>query len=298
MKNFLKKIFEKKDAKEVPVAIQTAPLTEEQLAAVSASPISMKPAQLIVGTGQSVGMQRDHNEDTIFALSSILADVNTEIPFGIFIVADGMGGHENGEVASGVAARVAAEYVMSRLYLPYIGVDSQGQTESLQEVVEDAVNKAHQYVLRKAPGGGTTLTAALVVGEQATIAHVGDSRAYFIYPDGRIQSITHDHTLVRRLIDLGQITEKEAKVHPQRNVLYRALGQAEPFRPDIHTYQMPHPGYLLICSDGLWGVISDNEIFQIVTSSRTLSIACKNLVDAANSAGGPDNISVILVQYL
>jgi protein phosphatase len=113
-----------------------------------------------------------------------------------------------------------------------------------------------------------------------------------------MQVITQDHSLVHRLVELGQISEQEALVHPQRNVLYRALGQSEPFRPDILTHPMPRPGFLLMCSDGLWGVLSEKEMFQIITSARNPAIACKNLVDAANAAGGPDNISVILVQYL
>jgi serine/threonine protein phosphatase PrpC len=170
--------------------------------------------------------------------------------------------------------------------------------ESIQEIMESGVKEAHKAVIRTAPGGGTTMTSALVVGEQITIAHVGDSRAYFIYPDGRIQVITQDHSLVHRLQELGQITEKEAFNHPQRNVLYRAIGQNEPFRPDITSYQFPHPGFLMLCSDGLWGVIPETEIFRIVTTNKNPSIACNKLVDAANAMGGPDNISVILVSYL
>jgi protein phosphatase len=104
--------------------------------------------------------------------------------------------------------------------------------------------------------------------------------------------------LVRRLVELGQITEDEAKVHPNRNVLYRALGQSEPFKPDIHTHPLPQPGYMMICSDGLWGVVPDIEIFRIVNSAKNLSMACHDLVEAANAGGGPDNISVILVGYL
>jgi serine/threonine protein phosphatase PrpC len=99
------------------------------------------------------------------------------------------------------------------------------------------------------------------------------------------------------LQELGQINEKEAAEHPQRNVLYRALGQSEPFEPDISTYPFPNAGYLMLCSDGLWGLVPDNELFSIIRSAPTLSVASQKLVDAANAAGGPDNISVILVQY-
>lgn len=298
MLKFLERIFNRRrPADEKTAAVQTAPLTEEQLQPVTVIPVSFSPSQLLVGVGQSVGLQRERNEDALFTLNAILSDGNTELPFGVFIVADGMGGHEHGEIASSVAVRAMAEYVLSRLYLPFLSMGER-QHSSLQEVMENGVVQAQQAVVKFAPGGGTTLTAALIVGEQVTVAHVGDSRAYFIFPDGRMEVVTQDHSLVHRLVELGQISEQEAQVHPQRNVLYRALGQSEPFRPDVYTHPMPHPGYLLVCSDGLWGVVSEQDMFQIITSARNPAVACKNLVDAANAAGGPDNISVILVQYL
>ncbi len=297
---FFKRLFnkEKEQPKEPAEEIKTAPLNDDQLNTVSSRPVPVKPAHLLVGAGQSVGRQRDHNEDTLFAMSSVLSDGSNEIPFGFFMVADGMGGYEYGEVASSVAARIMSEQVISKLYLPHVGIDNHPPSESLQEIMEAGVAKAQQAVLRRAPGGGTTLTAALIIGDQLTITHVGDSRAYYIYPDGRMEALTQDHSLVKRLVDLGQITEEEAAVHPQRNVLYRALGQAEPFRPDIQSMQIPHPICLLLCSDGLWGVVKESEMFQIVRSARNPSVACKNLVDSANEAGGPDNISVVLVQYM
>ena len=297
MLDFFKRIFGQKSVPE-PDNVKTAPLTEDLGMDVAKKPVVIRPAQLAVGCSQSVGRQRDHNEDTIFSLRSILADGTSELPIGIFVVADGMGGHQHGELASGAAARAFADYIIRRIITPFVTGDTGSQTESLLEVMENGVKEAQTAVVRKAPGGGTTLTAALVLGEQVTMAHIGDSRAYFIYPDGRIQPITQDHSLVRRLVELGQITEDEAKVHPNRNVLYRALGQSEPFKPDIHTHPLPQPGYMLLCSDGLWGVLPDLEIFRIVQNAKSLSLACHELVEAANAAGGPDNISVILVGYL
>jgi len=290
------KIFGKK--RQFLSDVQTAPLSEEQLKAVSTSSVTLKPIQLMVGTAQSVGKQREHNEDSIFALNSILADGNIELPFGIFIVADGMGGHMHGEVASGVAIRAFSQFVLTKLYMPFLGIVPQTPSESLQEMMEKGMQEAQQAVIKRAPGGGTTLTATLILGEQVTVAHVGDTRAYFMYPDGRMHAITQDHSLVHRLVELGQINEDEASNHPQRNVLYRAIGQAEPYRPDIDTFQIPHPGSLLICSDGLWGVVPEADIFRIVKNSPNPSIACHELTKAANAAGGPDNISVVLVQIL
>lgn len=116
-----------------------------------------------------------------------------------------------------------------------------------------------------------------------------------ISPNGKAEVLTRDHSLVARLIELGQLTTEEAATHPQRNVLYRALGQGEPFDPDISMLQAPRDGFLLLCSDGLWGVITQEELVKIVIDHPDPYIACQKLVEAANTAGGPDNISVILV---
>lgn len=296
MFKFLENWFGKKE--NASINIETAPLSEEQLKTVTTNTISYRPPQLMVGTAQSVGKMRDHNEDTLFALSAVLADNETELPFGVFIIADGMGGHQHGEVASGIATRTMAEYLISRLYNPLYGSHSDGQRDSLQELMQNGVYEAQQAVLRKAPGGGTTLTVVLVVGEQVTISHVGDSRVYFIYPDGRIQIMTEDHSLVHRLVELGQITEEEAAVHPQRNVLYRAVGQVEPFKPDVNTFLFPQPGWLMMCSDGLWGVVGEADILRILNTSPNLSKACNELVSLANASGGPDNISVLLARVM
>jgi serine/threonine protein phosphatase PrpC len=111
-----------------------------------------------------------------------------------------------------------------------------------------------------------------------------------------MKPLTRDHSLVKRLEELGQLTPEEAAIHPQRNVLYRALGQGEPFEPEVITAPVPDSGYLLICSDGLWGVVPERELGMIIKNSTTLHDACQYMVDAANEAGGPDNISAILVR--
>jgi serine/threonine protein phosphatase PrpC len=290
----IRNIFRRKRKDEV----KTTPLSEEQLKEV-VKPIKNAGAlQLIPGVARNLGKQRDHNEDSLFSLSSYISEGSRETPFGIFVIADGMGGHLFGDVASNVAIKAFCRNLLEKLILPMFNNEPQMPTESLQEIMEASVNAAQTAVQKYAPSGGTTLTAALVLGEQVTIAHVGDSRAYFIYPDGRTQKLTYDHSLVHRLVELGQIEEKDAKTHPQRNVLYRAIGQAEPYKPDIATFQLPHPGKILLCSDGLWNVVSDEEIFKIIISSHSVTDACNDLVNAANSAGGPDNISVILVDIL
>lgn len=298
MLNFLKTLFiKKKPVVSAAEPVQTAPLTDEQMGSIEI-PHVYNPPQILVGTSQSVGVQRDHNEDTLYALSSVLAEGKSAVPFGIFIVADGMGGHQYGEIASGVAARTMSEYILSGLYLPYLSPNGSQAIESMQELMEKGVREAQQAVRRHAPGGGTTLTAVVILGEQVTYAHVGDSRAYLVHPEGRLVAITQDHSLVRRLVELGQITEEQAINHPNKNVLYRALGQTEPVTPEMGTRQLPHPGGILICSDGLWGVVPEDQILDILKKAANPSLACQELVDAANQAGGPDNISVILIQYL
>lgn len=278
--------------------VQTAPLNEDQLSSVSVNQTAHNPPQIVVGCAQSNGLQRDQNEDSIYYFNSLISDEISQLPFGLFIIADGMGGHLHGEIASSSAVRAMASFITRRMLPSLIGLEAEPQSDSLQEIMENGFRESQQAVLRKAPGGGTTLTAALLLGDQVTLAHVGDSRAYFLYPDGRIQAMTQDHSLVRRYVDLGRLTEEQARTDPQKNVLYRALGQLEPFRPDIVSHMMPHPGYLMLCTDGLWGVVSDMEIFKTIASAATPSDACQKLVEAANAAGGPDNISVIVVQYL
>jgi serine/threonine protein phosphatase PrpC len=279
--------------------VNTAPLSEQQLQAIvnNHNP-RFELQQLLASCGQSVGKQRELNEDSLLALTSTMAGNSGNLPFGLYIVADGMGGHQFGEVASNAAIRSVAGYVLRKFHPYLFHIKSDTVEESFQEIMQAAVAEAQRVIQKEAPGSGTTLTAALVVGQQITVAHVGDSRAYFVYPDGRIEPITRDHSLVKRLEELGHITPEEAANYPHRNVLYRALGQGEILDPDIFTVGFPQPGYLLICSDGLWGVITEQELARTVNEAPSPQRACQNLVNAANAAGGPDNISVVLVQLI
>ncbi len=299
--DFLKKLFGTKEAtKQAAIDnISTAPLSEAQIQSIKATTANRyEPPQLLVASGQSVGRQRELNEDSLFTFTNTIAGNSSNPAFGLFIIADGMGGHQYGEVASNTAIRTIAGYVMRKFQNSLFSIPQVAPDESLQEILQSGIMDAQRAVLHEAPGSGTTVTAALVLGQQLTIGHVGDSRAYMIYTDQRIEIITRDHSLVKRLEELGQITTAEAAVHPQRNVLYRALGQGETLEPDIVTTPFPSGGYLLLCSDGLWGVLSDDEIRKHVLESPSIQRACQNLVTAANAAGGPDNISVIIAQYL
>jgi serine/threonine protein phosphatase PrpC len=289
--------------KKEPVAAQdvanTAPLSEQQIQAiVSNQNPRFDLQQLISSCGQSVGKQRELNEDSLLAITTTMAGNTGNLPFGLYIVADGMGGHQFGEVASNAAIRTVAGYVLRKFHPYLFHIKADAMDESFQEIMQAAVSEAQRAIQREAPGSGTTLTAALVLGQQITVAHVGDSRAYFIYPDGRLESLTRDHSLVKRLEELGHITPDEAVNYPHRNVLYRALGQGEILDPDIFTVGFPQPGSLMICSDGLWGVLTEEELVRSINEAPSLQRACQTLVNAANAAGGPDNISVILVQLI
>ena len=252
------------------------------------------PSGLDVGWATDVGTIRDHNEDSVLVMSAAQEGDDRQPPFGLFIVADGMGGHRAGEAASSLAARVAAHHITRRCYLPaLIRTESDAYQPSLNEILVDAVLAADDAVSQHVRGGGTTLTCALVLGSQAYIAHVGDSRACLLN-ETRLEQITHDHTLVERLVENGQLTAEEAASHPQKNVLYRAVGQGSPLEVDTHVRRIPHGNHLMLCSDGLWNVVSNADITRLIQEAPTLHAACQNLVAAANTAGGPDNITVIL----
>lgn len=295
MFDFIRRLFSKPT--KMPEAITTAPLTEQQIQTiVNSTNVRYDLTQLIAACGQSVGKQRELNEDSMLAITSTLAGNSGNVPFGLYIVADGMGGHQFGEVASNAAIRTVAGYIIRKFHPYLFNLNPEPLDESLQEIMSAAVNEAQKVIQREAPGSGTTLTAALVLGQQVTIAHVGDSRAYIIHPDGRVEPVTRDHSLVKRLEELGHLSATEAVNYPHRNVLYRALGQGELLEPDIFTIPFPITGTLMMCSDGLWGVVSDQDYVRALREAPTLQRACQNLVSAANAAGGPDNISILLVQ--
>jgi serine/threonine protein phosphatase PrpC len=251
---------------------------------------------LLVGYASDVGQIRPHNEDTLIAFNGVHLGDDASDPFGFFVVADGMGGHRAGEVASSLAARLVSHDVLSRVYLPFLLDKTPGSDMApITEILKDAVQKANSQVYERVAGGGTTLTCALILGRRAYIAHVGDSRAYLL-SKLNIQQVTQDHSYVGRLIELGELSPDEAAVHPQRHVLYRAIGQGDNL--DIDTYHQPLPAgsRLLLCSDGLSGLIPEEEIGRIIAATATPQDACERLLAAANAAGGPDNITALLIE--
>jgi serine/threonine protein phosphatase PrpC len=312
VKDILSRLFRKSEEKPESVDIPTVPIKKTAGDQEATKPLrqrasfirkdkpekrfGLEPSQLLASCALSVGRQRQHNEDAIFAMTTTLASNGKQFPFGLYIVADGMGGHQHGEIASETAVLRTVESINKRLYSHIYSTNSHLPDEPLRDILYNSVQDAHNAILRHAPGGGTTLTCLVIIDKQMAIAHVGDSRVYAINLSGSMKALTRDHSLVRRLEELGQLTSEEAAFHPQRNVLYRALGQGEPFEPEVITAPTPESGYLLVCSDGLWGVVQEELLGNITKNSTNLYQACQEMVDAANEAGGPDNISVILIR--
>lgn len=264
----------------------------------SAHELSVTKAKYSVASCQSTGKERPHNEDTLFIINTFLTGLNAPIALGLYLVADGMGGHQSGELASNLAAQGVFQYMLNNIIQEVLFGRESFSNSDLINHLKQAVDEAQALVLQRVPGGGTTLTFVLALGDDLFFAHVGDSRLYLLGKDGSFNLLTRDHSLVKRLVDLGEISASEADVHPYRNILYRALGQSDPFEPDIDVFSMEIGDRLLICSDGLWDVVDQQVLQNILQSKDNLDAAATDLVNAANDAGGPDNISVILVERL
>jgi serine/threonine protein phosphatase PrpC len=249
--------------------------------------------ELQIGLASDPGRIRDRNEDTSLALQFMLAQQGQPpLPVGLFIIADGMGGHSQGEQASALAARLVARHIISRVYLPFLDED-EGMAERapINEVLEASMQIAHQALRHRLPKAGTTMTIALALGDGVYIAHVGDSRAY-LGERGRLRLLTRDHSMAARLLEMGRTTSDEAAL--QRNILYKALGQGAQIEPDILYHDLASGQYLLLCCDGLWDKVPDEEMLSIIETSPAPGLACRKLVTRANENGGEDNISVIL----
>ncbi len=244
-----------------------------------------------------VGQVRDHNEDGLFIFMSEQQSVNAIPTFGLFVLADGMGGHQAGELASTLASRVVAEHLLAQVYLPLLRGDERLSTQlSLTELMTEAIVAANRAVHRDLPDSGTTLTCGLILGRRLFIGHVGDSRAYLRRATGETSLLTRDHSMVSKLVEIGQLTIAEAAVHPQRNMLYRAVGQGVALDVDVLTFPLYAGDQLLLCSDGLWGEVPAVEMWQLIDRVSTPAEACVALKQAANEAGGKDNITAILVE--
>jgi serine/threonine protein phosphatase PrpC len=256
-----------------------------------------KPGQrLLFGYLSDVGMVRGNNQDSVFTLFASSTSIDDLPDFGLFIVADGMGGHQEGERASAITTRIVARHVLDGIFTSLLNQKMDDpERPSISDVLRAAVQEANESVTEQIPEGGTTVTTSIIIDDLAYIAHVGDSRAYML-ADDRIEQVTRDHSLVQRLIELDQLTPEEAVDHPQRNVLYRAIGQSETLDVDAITRRLPPRSRLLLCSDGLWNMVPEDKIQEIVSHQKDPQEACNQLVKLANERGGLDNITVVVIQ--
>jgi protein phosphatase len=265
------------------------------------------------------GKERDLNEDNVWAQ---VLEASEGGSVGLFIVCDGLGGHLGGEVASHWAVetlkqelaevfirkdpRATVRLTDAEINEGLDGIDATRLSTSskIESQVIEALQKANQVVREvalkrpeQAADAGTTVSMAIVIGKRAIIANVGDSRTYLVRKH-ILRQITRDHSLVASLVENGQLKPQDVYNHPQRNVIFRSLGQKRQVQVDTF-WEMLEPGdYLFLCSDGLWEMIPDEkEIISIIEGTRSLENACQKLINAANSAGGEDNISVILAKY-
>jgi serine/threonine protein phosphatase PrpC len=262
------------------------------------SELSTKPAvYLLSGRYTHVGMVRNLNEDSVLTVEMNRIQQSVNRPLGVYVVADGLGGSAAGEVASSLIVDTIAKLAMEELMPP----DIQAQLPNLSAWLVKAVETANTQVfnLRKKAGTdmGSTLVAAVIYENKAYITHIGDSRAYLVNASG-IQRLTIDHSLVERLIASNQISREEARYHPQRNVIYRAVGDKAKLDVEVDLHTLKAGDRLLLCSDGLSGMIQDETIQQIVVSAESPQKACQSLIEAGNAAGGGDNISAIIVQFI
>ena len=250
---------------------------------------------LSYGIASDVGLMRKNNEDACFGMQWHSITVDNRPDFGFFAVADGMGGHLDGERAAGIAVQTLASEMLDKIYVPLLRNFNAGDSPTVLEALVSASEKANQAVIRGVPGGGTTLSAVAIIGNLAYLVHVGDSRAYLIH-DNKIEQLTTDHTLVQRLIEMNELTPEEAENYPQKNVLYRAIGQNEELKMERLVRALPPSGLVLICTDGLWDMIEDDTIKQVALQAASPQDACDSLVKVANDRGGIDNISAIVFQ--
>jgi serine/threonine protein phosphatase PrpC len=243
-----------------------------------------------IGMITDVGKVRTIDEDSIL-VADLSFGINSESEkFLLLAVADGMGGHAKGEEASKIALNTLTKTIIPELF---------GDT-SFTELLENGIKNANQEILDyttknpESSGMGTTTVCALVKGNDIHLVNVGDSRAYVISND-EIRRVTKDHSYVQALIDEGKITEEEAREHPQKNVITKAVGIMESVEPDTMKLTLDNDESLLLCCDGVIAHLNDEDIHKIICNASNPQNACQQIVDLANERGGTDNISLIIL---
>ncbi|HTI14388.1 MAG TPA: protein phosphatase 2C domain-containing protein [Dictyobacter sp.] len=252
--------------------------------------------EFIVGTRSDPGIKRKYkpNEDSLFAAQGLLGTSSHH--FGLFIVADGMGGHANGRDASRLAIQTLINYLLPKLTLGEVSADTD-YSALLVDGVQAANQAVHQNNMEQHADMGTTMTGTLLVGNMAYVVNVGDSRTYLYRPSTGLKKVTTDHSVVASLVEAGIIKPDDIYTHPKRNQIYRSLGEKPVVEVDDFLVQLQAGDKLLICSDGLWDMVRDPKIEGIIrTPDPSPVMTGESLIQAAFEGGGEDNVSVIIVQ--
>jgi len=293
---------------DLPLGVQLGGLLESegQRFYLVSEPPAPKPApaeflgpdlRLVVGYRSDTGRVRELDEDSLLAISLAPSYEARTTALGLFAVADGMGGHEGGEVASKLALRVLAEHVIKDIVLPELAGDPSPDEELLLRL-QSGVAAANDavYLARQKRGNdmGTTLTALLVRDTRLFVAHVGDCRAYRWNAEG-LEQLTTDHSVVASMIANGQAAPEEIYSHPHRSIIYRSIGDKPSVEIDAEVLPLAAGDRLVVCSDGLWEMVRDEGIADVMLQEADPQAACDLLVKHANLVGGEDNISIIVV---
>lgn len=234
-----------------------------------------------------VGKNREQNED------HWVADTQR----GVFIVSDGMGGRVAGELASKIVVEVLPDFLLTRLE-EYQDLECEEVKHAIVQAVAELSNLIHRESSKRPDfsGMGATVVLALVRPPQAMLAHVGDSRAY-VFREHALQQLTRDHSIIQILLDMGQLAPEAAATHPARSQITQFVGMETRVFPDVRYIDLKPGDRLLLCSDGLTGMVEDAEIAEILETHADPKSACHTLIHAANNAGGKDNITVIIVDW-
>ncbi len=250
------------------------------------------PGEITLGSLTHVGMKRSSNEDTYCALAGANSPPGTDA---LVAVADGMGGHSAGEVASAVAIKGLVDRLSCDDRGETTPVNAPRYAADLERAVQEVNTEIHRAATRpEYRGMGTTLTATILVGHSLFIAHVGDSRAYLLRK-GKLQQLTKDHSWVAEQVARQALTPQQAREHPKRNILTRALGIAPSVQVDMTVAEVEEKDVILHCSDGLYSLVSDEEIRGVLACEDPQE-ACKSLVERANALGGHDNVTVVVAR--
>jgi len=250
-----------------------------------------------IGKKTDVGRRRELDEDSIVVKKGSTVYNSKHVDAILLALADGMGGHNAGEVASSLATETVAEE-MTRVLESQRGLSDEEMSTLFQKSIKLANQKIYDYGQQNPQyrGMGTTVTAAVVLDDIVYIGHVGDSRAY-IFNEREVIQVTKDHSLVQEMIDDEKITDDEARTHPQKNIITKTVGMYRDVEADIIRVRLDKGDILLVCCDGLTDMVPDEEIHAIVMQHKDPQTICDALVDEANARGGFDNISVIVGMY-